>query len=121
MAKVLLEPIGTPREHVLDAASWSSQAEHLGALNAALQRKRDEVRAGWGPEYEARVRKKGKLPTWDRIDRLKDPDSPVLALGTLVNYGRTFGEDAKTSPGAGVVTAFIRVEGRWAVVIANDN
>ena len=121
MAKVLLDPIGSPREHVLPAASWESQAEHVNALNAELQRKRDEVRAGWGPEYEARVRKKGKLPTWDRIELLKDPDSEVLPIGTLVNYGRTFGEDRKTSPGAGVVTAFIQVEGRWVVVIANDN
>jgi acetyl-CoA carboxylase carboxyltransferase component len=121
MAKVLLDPIGTPRERVLPAASFASQAEHVGALNAELQRKRDEVRAGWGPDYEARVRKKGKLPTWDRIELLKDPDSPVLPIGTLVNYGRTFGEEKKTSPGAGVVTAFVQVEGRWVVVIANDN
>jgi acetyl-CoA carboxylase carboxyltransferase component len=121
MAKVLLEPIGSPRERALDAASFTAQREHVGGLNAELQRKRDEVRGGWGPEYEARVRKKGKLPTWDRIDLLKDEGSRVLPVGTLVNYGRTFGEDRKTSPGAGVVTAFVQVEGRWVVVIANDN
>jgi 3-methylcrotonyl-CoA carboxylase beta subunit len=121
MAKVLLDPIGSPRERALDEASWTAQREHAFALNAALGAKRAEVRAGWGPEYAERVRKKGKLPTWDRIDRLKDADSPVLPLGTLVNYGRTFGDDAKTSPGAGVVTAFVKVEGRWVVVIANDN
>src|SRR5258705_1941390 len=121
MAKVLLDPIGSPRERALDPASFTAQREHVSALNAELERKRDEVRAGWGPEYEARVRKKGKLPTWDRIERLVDAGSPVLPIGTLVNYGRTFGEDRKTSPGAGVVTAFCRVEGRWVVVIANDN
>jgi len=121
MAKVLLDPIGSARERVLDDASWAAQREHIGALNAELQKKRDEVRAGWGPEYEARVRKKGKLPTWDRIDRLRDAGSSVLPIGTLVNYGRTFGDEKKTSPGAGVVTAFVQVEGRWVVVIANDN
>jgi acetyl-CoA carboxylase carboxyltransferase component len=121
MAKVILDPIGSPRERLLDAATWAAQKDHVSALNAKLQSKRDEVRAGWGPEYQARVRKKGKLPTWDRIERLKDPESPVLPLGTLVNYGRTFGDDAKTSPGAGVVTAFVRVERRWVIVIANDN
>jgi acetyl-CoA carboxylase carboxyltransferase component len=121
MAKVLLEPIGSPTDRALDAASFTAQREHVRALNVELQRKRDEVRGGWGPEYEARVRKKGKLPTWDRVDRLKDEGSPVLPVGTLVNYGRTFGEDKKTSPGAGVVTAFVQVEGRWVVVIANDN
>jgi acetyl-CoA carboxylase carboxyltransferase component len=121
VAKVVLRPVGGSHERALDASTWSKQREHLESLNAALRAKREEVRAGWGKEYEARVRKKGKLPTWDRIDALKDPGSQVLPVGTLVNYGRTFGDDAKTSPGAGVVTAFARVEGRWVVVIANDN
>src|SRR5215831_16605349 len=121
MAKVLLDPIGSPRERAVDDATWEAQSRHLDTLNAELRARRDEVRAGWGSEYEARVRKKGKLPTWERIERLKDPGSPVLPIGTLVNYGRTFGEEKKTSPGAGVVTAFVTVEGRWVVVIANDN
>jgi len=93
----------------------------MGELNAALQAKRDEVRAGWGEKYEKRVREKGKMPTWERLERLKDEDSPILPIGTLVNYGRTFGPDKRTSPGAGVVTAFLRVHGLWCVVIANDN
>jgi len=121
MAKVRLDPIGSPRERALDETTWDEQRAHLTTLNAQLKAKRAEVRAGWGAEYEARVRKKGKLPTWDRIEALRDADSPTLPVGTLVNYGRTFGEEAKTSPGAGVVTAFVRVEGRWVIVIANDN
>ena len=36
-----------------------------------------------------------------------------------MNHGRAFGE--LRSPAAGVVTAFCRVEGRWTMVIANDN
>jgi len=121
MAKVLLEPIGSPRERAVDDAAWTDQIARAATLGAALQTKRDEVRAGWGPEYAARVRKKGKLPTWDRLDRLRDPGTPLLPIGTLVNYGRTFGDEGKTSPGAGVVTAFATIEGRYAVVIANDN
>ncbi len=121
MAKVILEPIGDPRERFLREDAWVAQREAAEALGTALQQKRDEVRAGWGPKYEARVREKGKLPTWERVERLKDPDSPVLPIGTLVNWGRKFGEDERTSPGAGVVTAFARVHGRWVVVIANDN
>jgi acetyl-CoA carboxylase carboxyltransferase component len=121
VARSPLEPIGSPRERVVDDATWRAQREQLAALNEALAQKRAEVRAGWGPEYRARVEKKGKLATWDRIERLKDEHSPVLAIGTLVNYGRVFGEEKKTSPGAGVVTAFVRVAERWIVVIANDN
>jgi 3-methylcrotonyl-CoA carboxylase beta subunit len=121
VAKVLLDPIGSPREALLDDAAWSAQRAHHERARRELAAKRAAVRAGWGPRYEARVREKGKLPTWDRIDALRDPDSPVLPIGTLVNWGRTFGEDARTSPGAGVVTAFVRVHGRYVVVIANDN
>jgi acetyl-CoA carboxylase carboxyltransferase component len=121
MAKVLLEPIGDPRERFLPGDAWRLQGERMAGLNRALRGKRDQVRAGWGPEYAARVREKGKLPTWERVERLKDADSPVLPIGTLVNYGRTFGEEGRSSPGAGVITAFVRVHGRWAVVIANDN
>ena len=75
MAKVILEPIGDPRERFLRDDAWQSQREAAEAQGRALQEKRDEVRAGWGPKYEARVREKGKLPTWDRVERLKDADS----------------------------------------------
>ncbi len=119
MAKVILEPIGSERERFLDDRTFADQLEHMTGRNADLQSKRDEVRAGWGEKYVQRVHAKGKRTTWERIDLLKDDDSPVLPIGTLVNYGRDFG--GKSSPGAGVVTAFIKVHGRWTVLIANDN
>ena len=121
MAKVILEPIGRPREDFLDAETWKAQRAHMSRLASELQAKRDEVRAGWGEKYLERVRERDKLPTWERIERLKDVDSPILPIGTLVNYGQTFGADGRSSPGAGVVTAFVRVHDRWTVVIANDN
>jgi acetyl-CoA carboxylase carboxyltransferase component len=121
MAKVILEPIGNHHDQLLGDEAWRRNLNHMGRLNNELQAKRDEVRAGWGAKYEKRVRDKGKMPTWDRLERLKDNDSPILPIGTLVNYGRTFGPDKRTSPGAGVVTAFLRVHGLWCVVIANDN
>ncbi|MGH9869097.1 MAG: acyl-CoA carboxylase subunit beta [Candidatus Polarisedimenticolia bacterium] len=121
MAKVMMEPIGTPLRAALDEASASANTRAMAALNAALDRRRQDSRAGWGPEYERRVREKGRLTTWDRIDRLRDSGTPVLPVGSLVNDGLTFGEKKQTSPAAGVVTAYIRVAGRLAVVIANDN
>jgi acetyl-CoA carboxylase carboxyltransferase component len=70
-----------------------------------------------------RVHAKGKLTTWERLELLKDPGSEILPIGTFVNYGREFGEGKgkKKCPGAGVVTAFVRVENRYTMVIANDN
>jgi acetyl-CoA carboxylase carboxyltransferase component len=119
VAKVILEPIGQPREQFLADEIWSRQLQLMTERNRALESKRAEVRDGWGERYRERLRGKGKLNTWERIEQLKDADSPLLALGTLVNYGRDF--DGRSSPGAGVVTAFVRVHGLWVVVIANDN
>ncbi len=121
MAKVILDPIGQPRAAFLPDAVWEEQRRLMDGLNGALREKRAEVRAGWGEEYAIRVREKGKLPAWDRVERLADPGSPILPVGSLVNYGLVFGEEKRTSPGAGVVTAFTRIHGRYAVVIANDN
>ncbi|MBI3448677.1 MAG: propionyl-CoA carboxylase [Acidobacteria bacterium] len=123
MAKVILRPIGDPLDRFLDPRTREANASNMQALRAKLQSMRDEVRAGWGAEYAARVHEKGKLTTWERIDALKDAGTAVLPVGTLVNYGLKFGEgkSARPSPGAGVVTAFVRVEGRWTIVIANDN
>ncbi len=121
MAKVILHSLGEPLEKALDQGEAKRNAEHLAALEAALEQKRTEVRAGWGQKYIDRVHEKGKLTTWERIDKLKDSDTEVFPVGTLVNYGVTFGPDRRTSPGAGVVTALVRVHRRLTMVIANDN
>lgn len=121
MAKVLLQPIGAPLEELGNEAGYRENLARMDALNGTLQTRRDEVRAGWGETYVERVHAKGKLTTWERIDRLKDPDSRVFPVNTFVNYGLTFGDPPRTSPSAGVITAVVRVEGRLTVVIANDN
>jgi len=121
VAKVILQPLGDVIERALDPAEARRNASHLAGLVAALDARRDEVRAGWGATYVERVHAKGKLTTWERLEILKDEGSRVFPVGTLVNYGRTFGPEQRTSPGAGVVTAFLRVSGRLTMVIANDN
>jgi acetyl-CoA carboxylase carboxyltransferase component len=123
MAKVILYPVGSPLEEAAATQDHAQNREAMGRLNQVLFDRRAEVRAGWGETYEKRVRAKGKMTTWERIEALKDPGSGIFSVGTFVNYGETFGEgsQARTSPAAGVITAFVKVEGRWTVVIANDN
>ncbi len=122
MAKVILRPIGSSIEMATAAPDLAKNRERMEVLNRRLAERREEVRAGWGAQYEQRVHEKGKLTTWERIDALKDPGSEVYPVGTFVNYGLRFGDEpGRTSPGAGVVTAFVKVENRWTVVIANDN
>ena len=119
MARVPLVPIGKPRARVADDETFFEQRAQIGEREATLDDRRAEVHGGWGTKYVDRVHKKGKLTARERIDQLKDPDSEVFEVGTMVNHGRKFGK--LSSPGAGVVTAFVQVEGRWAMVIANDN
>ena len=123
MAKVLLQPIGAALETFMSPDDCDTNAQAMKKLEDALTLKREEVKAGWGEEYVKRVHNKGKLTTWERLEILKDPGTEIFPIGTFVNYGREFGEgkNKKKSPGAGVVTAFVRVENRYTMVIANDN
>ncbi len=120
MAHVPLEPIGSPLDHAATADERAARRAAHAAREAVLAERRAKVAAGWGPEYAARAHKKGKLTARERLERLRDPGAPVLETGTFVNWGDVFGGKLE-SPGAGVVTAFTRVGGRWVMVIGNDN
>lgn len=121
MAKVILRPVGAPIEKAVPAADYAANRQRMAELNALLASRAAEVKAGWGPAYVERVHAKGKLTTWERIEALKDPGTRFFPVNTFVNWGKTFGEEARTSPSAGVLCGFARVEGRTVVVIANDN
>lgn len=121
MAKVILEPLGRGRDGVVDAATYEQRAAEMERREARFAEARETVRDGWGEDGRARVHKKGKLTAWERVERLMDAHAPLLPVGTLVNFGLEFGDRKQTSPGAGVITAFTRVHGRWVMIIANDN
>ncbi|HSN82201.1 MAG TPA: carboxyl transferase domain-containing protein [Polyangiales bacterium] len=119
MAHVPVVPIGKARETILDRATFDRQLAGHEPLDSRLEERRAAVKAGWGDSYVDRVHAKGKLTTRERVERLKDRGSRIFEVGTFVNYGIDF--DGLRSPAAGVMTAFVQVEGRWCVVIANDN
>ena len=119
MAHVPLVPIGERRSSIVDDPLYAEQRRELAQLESELDRQRAEVQGGWGAKYVDRVHAKGKLTARERIERLMDPGSRIFEVGTFVNHGERFGK--LRSPGAGVVTAFTRIEGRWCMVIANDN
>ncbi len=120
MAHVPLVPIGDSLATVIDERTNRDHREALAELEDALRERRDEVHAGWGDKYVERVHTKGKLTARERVARLIDPGTATHEVGTFVNYGEEFG-DGLRSPGAGVVTCFGKIHGRWCMIIANDN
>jgi len=121
MARLWLESIGDDLSTTLGTSEQARNLSRMAELDGALSEKLAATRAGWGPKYVKRVHAKGKLTTWERIDTLKDPGTPVHEFGTLVNWGVDFEGSRKPAPGAGVVTALVRICERWCVVIANEN
>jgi len=123
MAKIILERIGHSIEDFMSKAIFDNNKAEMGKLNFSLNEKKTDLKKGWGEKYIDRVHKKGKLTAWERIELLKDENSEILPIGSFVNYGVKFGDKGseKESPGAGVITAFVKVRGRHSIVIANDN
>ncbi|MFT7519367.1 MAG: 3-methylcrotonyl-CoA carboxylase beta subunit [Kiritimatiellia bacterium] len=121
MARIHLQPIGDDLDRVLGSTDQQRHTAHMSGLDDALQDKLNVARGGWGPKYVDRVHAKGKLTTWERLERLKDDGTSIFEVGTLVNWGREFKGSRRAAPGAGVVTCFVTVHGKWCIVIANDN
>ena len=119
MARTSLESIGHPIAGLLGKRELARNRDWMEGLEQRLEQARATVRRGWG--HQERLEREGKQTTWQRLEALADPDSPVLPIGSFVNWGRSFEGSRRLAPGAGVITAFTRVEGRWVVAIANDN
>ncbi|WP_408897253.1 carboxyl transferase domain-containing protein [Nocardioides sp. R1-1] len=98
----------------------------LRDLAADLRARLARVRRGGSEAARAKHTDRGKLLPRDRVDRLLDPGSPFLELAPLAAYGMYGkpGADPESSeyavPAAGVVAGIGRVEGRLAMVVAND-
>jgi 3-methylcrotonyl-CoA carboxylase beta subunit len=120
MPHIPLTPIGDARESVCDDRMFEEHLDAAAELEERLSARRAEVHRAWGEKYVARVHQKGKRTARERIAMLIDPGSQFFEVGTFVNYGETFGQGL-TSPAAGVVTGFGQVQGRWCMLIANDN
>ncbi len=88
----------------------------LAELSHALKELRARLREGGGPERMERQHAQGKLSARERVDLLLDPGAPRVEIGLLVAHDRYEGQ----APGAGVVTVVGHIEGRDAVVVAND-
>ncbi|MEX2570656.1 MAG: acyl-CoA carboxylase subunit beta [Gemmatimonadota bacterium] len=88
----------------------------MARLTADLASLESRLREGGGTERIQRQHDQGKLTARERISLLFDPGAYFQEIGLLVAYDRYEG----AAPSAGVVTGIGMIEGREAVVVAND-
>src|SRR3984885_2985195 len=81
-----------------------------------LQTLEDRLRQGGGDKKIEKQHRDGKLTARERIARLVDPGAMFLEIGLLIAYDQYDGQ----APAAGVVTGLGKIEGRSAVIVAND-
>ncbi|MGI8988387.1 MAG: acyl-CoA carboxylase subunit beta [Bryobacteraceae bacterium] len=99
-----------------DKASPVARMAHMRHLVEQLQSLETRLRAGGGPAKIEKQHRAGKLTARERIARLLDPGSRFLEIGLLIAYDRYDGQ----APAAGIVTGLGVIEGRPAVLVAND-
>ena len=83
-------------------------AQYREAMSASMQ--------GGGEAAVAKHKKRHKLLARERIDLLIDPNTPFLELSPMAAYG-TYNNDF---PSAGIITGIGVIQGREAVIVAND-
>ncbi len=81
-----------------------------------LHQLEEKLRAGGGSKKIEKQHRDGKLTARERISLLIDPDRPFLEIGLLSAYDLYEGQ----APAAGVVTGLAEIQGRAAVIVAND-
>jgi acetyl-CoA carboxylase carboxyltransferase component len=96
-------------EFVARAAHMQNLVDQLASLEARL-------RHGGGAARIEKQHQAGKLTARERIAQLIDPGTRFLEIGLLI----AFDEYEGAAPAAGVVTGLAKIEGRHAVIVAND-
>ena len=97
--------------------TWTSRARRTCAiLVEQLQKLEARLREGGGAARIERQHRAGKMTARERIAALLDPGAVFLEIGLLIAYDRYDGQ----APAAGVVTGLGKIEGRPAVIVAND-
>jgi 3-methylcrotonyl-CoA carboxylase beta subunit len=81
-----------------------------------IQQLEDRLRQGGGAKKIEKQHRDGKLTARERIAKLIDPGTMFLEIGLLVAYDQYDSQ----APAAGVVTGLGKLEGRPAVIVAND-
>ncbi|MGY6558321.1 MAG: acyl-CoA carboxylase subunit beta [Nitritalea sp.] len=83
-----------------------------------LRSRLDKIKLGGGEKRIEKEHAKGKLTARERIDYLIDDPQDFLEIGALAAYGM-YAEQGGC-PAAGVVAGIGKIQGRTAMIVAND-
>jgi len=112
--------LAEPEINVNPSPSGRAQAaqnlSHMRRLLERLENIETRLRAGGGLKKIEKQHRDGKLTARERIAQLVDPGTPFLEIGLLVAYDQYDGQ----APAAGVITGAGKIEGRPAIIVAND-
>lgn len=102
----------------LDRSSeqFRQNVEHHLGLSTELNKRIAIAQEGGGASILENLRKQGKLPARERIQKLIDPGAEFLELSTLA--GHELYESAV--PSGGIVSGIGIIHGRPCVIVAND-
>ncbi len=97
---------------------FEKRFQHWNSLWREIAQQEATLRLGGGEKRLERQRAKGKMTARERIAALCDEGAPFLELGLWAAHGMyaEFGG----APAAGVVIGVGRIQGREAMVVAND-
>jgi 3-methylcrotonyl-CoA carboxylase beta subunit len=109
MAVIASAPRSDPAADAANRAAWR-------ALIGELVDRRAAAAEGGSAKARERHVARGKLSARDRVARLIDPGSPFLEIGALAAFGMYEGD----VHGAGMVAGIARIQGREAMIVAND-
>src|SRR5580658_5662783 len=108
---ILQSKVGDGEAFGRRAAHWRGEVERLRAEEA-------HIALGGGAKAQERQRSQGKMTARERVAALCDPGSELVELGIWAAAGMY--QEHGGAPAAGVVVGLGRIEGREAVVVAND-
>lgn len=94
----------------------TKKQSRLRELVLEFERLEKKLKLGGGAEKIEKIHKQGKLTARERIDLLFDKNAFQQEIGLLVAYDEYEGQ----APAAAVVTSVGKINGREAVVVAND-
>ena len=100
------------------SAAHAKNEEQMRALLDLLRARGSAVREGGGRAALDALTRSGKLSARERVARLIDPGTPFMEIGLFAAWEMY--EEFGGAPSAGTVAGVGKIEGRDAVIVAND-